>query len=674
MLGEQGAGLTVVVGLPGSGKTSLLAAYASTLRGPVAWYTVSGSGDVEALLWRLGLRLALLGDRRLHDSLRGGLDPSSAAVLLASSMDRTGLTLIVDDLHRLRGSGLRVLLGSTASLLQSSRIIVASRRRPSSLLAEVPGSRLISLAGLSMREAGEMLGKLGLRLEPGLLSSLYAATQGLPLLLRLYAELASAHGAVEALELLQRQGLRGVWRSLVESLGESEASMLRVLAELDEPVPGELAARLCRCRSPMLALYRLADMGLLDVAGEQYQLRDVVKRLRPRGPPPPRDLLVEAGDWFLGRGTPEALVRALRLYTRAGDEARITRLIRLRQARVGLEMSTVAGGYREALREALEKASRSYTRALILLELAPAYLDTGRPREALDAAATAYRVLSRTGDLASLLRAIGLLLYLGPPPGLEAEELAAVGLEAARQLERGGANALAYTALTHFYANLARHRSMRGDALGALEAAEKELEAARKTGVPSIEAEALIHVAAANTYAGRLGEARRHILEALDRALAAGSEPLIGFAYWLLAEIALREERYQEASRYAMEAARIYRGLAIPARLAPVLAIHLASLILQGLREAAAREARELANIILEEKVPMEGYELEALTAAAALAGAPEARLLAERAVESLERRKARFARGEAMPVLRVLHVAGMEKEAEFLESITAPA
>jgi len=634
LLEDAQSGLLVVTGLPGIGKTSLLAKYVAQAARPAAWYSFTGLEDVKSFYWALSLRLSEIGGETPFYSFYGQQLPvQAAAKTLAEAMDSVNLVLVLDDFHMLQDTAVLLLVSKMAALVERAQILVASRRKPSSLLASVPGSRLIELGGLRLQEVRSVLELLGLKLSPAEISRLYSATQGHPLLVRIFAEIAARKGVEAGLRAVESQRLEDLWRSVLESLTPCEAEALSVLAALPAPLPPELLEKLTRCRHIGTAIYHLLDAGLIEDGGEGYTVKDIVRRLRPRrGVAVPRRLTVEAGDWFLSRGTPRSVLHAIRLYDAAGDERRIVKAIRYRMAHIGVEMAPLAGVYVKELTRVLEGSKSPYTRAYILLELAADDTERGRFRDAYEKARSAYEVFRSRHDAAAMLAAIARLLWLYPSP---------IGREEAGRLVEEGEKTAAYiravdafgrAALLLFYSNLARYYASLGETVQALEVVRRELALAEAIGNRFEELHARLHLAVALALNCRHEEALREAEAALSGLYPEAPEPLLATALWVLSGIYLQLGRWREAYRSSKEAYEIFDKYENVYRAAGALAIQAVSLLHLGLHGAARGAAEKLVDLVEEKIGTWRGLEPEGLAALAVLLsqGATPKRLVEE--------------------------------------------
>ena len=176
--------VTVVTGPPGSGKTVLLAAWAGG-RDP-AWISLRPEHRDVARLWReLAAALRPLGTELGPPPRGAGAMPGGMGFhvreALAGAAARA--TLVLDDLHVLRGPALSLVASIAAECGDALRLIVASRSDP-----DLPLGRLrlegrlreVRAADLAftVAEAAELLAALGLALRDDQVQRLVARTEG----------------------------------------------------------------------------------------------------------------------------------------------------------------------------------------------------------------------------------------------------------------------------------------------------------------------------------------------------------------------------------------------------------------------------------------------------------------------------------------------------------------
>jgi LuxR family transcriptional regulator, maltose regulon positive regulatory protein len=185
--------VTVVTGPPGAGKTVLLAAWA---RGrDVAWVSLRPEHVDVAALWR-DLAAALrpagvhLGEPvRAAGSIPDGAD---ARVRPAVAAAAGRATLVLDDLHLLRGPALSVVASLAAECADEVRLVVASRSDPDLPLGRLRledrlGEVRAGDLAFTVPEAAQLLTASGLELRDDQVERLVERTEGWAAGLRLAA-------------------------------------------------------------------------------------------------------------------------------------------------------------------------------------------------------------------------------------------------------------------------------------------------------------------------------------------------------------------------------------------------------------------------------------------------------------------------------------------------------
>ncbi len=385
-VGEQHT-VALVCAPAGYGKTVLLTQWGWRHRledSAVAWVTCKPR-DCEASTLFTTVRDALAlavkdtspadADRlmQLAQPTADSLESSLAQLLMAVSQCRSGITLVLDDVHHLQGDRHSevleaVILGLTSA---GARVALGSRTEPVKLM-----NRLRLLGQVTVVEAAdlalsrEQIEELFTACSPELLDSVYQQTQGWPAAVR-FAVLAAMSGSEndivshdpalasylssEVLGLLPAPAV-AVLRStaVVEEISADLAVHLTGRADagriLDDLFRSQYLIRRIAGQQPWYVVHTLLRQQLLsDLAADDARA--------------PQRQNAAAARWFADQGLPEPALRHARS---SGDPSLLGDLVGANGMRL------IAAGATEYLIECLDEVSRSDDRFVGLAALARA--------------------------------------------------------------------------------------------------------------------------------------------------------------------------------------------------------------------------------------------------------------------------------------------------------------
>jgi len=244
----------LVLGGPGSGKTSLLAYVAEQLKvggAIVAMISASDEPSVDALVARIARALDIDESLAVSDvrALQGSLDLH----LMLRQLRKIGrpVFLFVDDLDAVQE------LGSLASLLENLlveaqgvlRVVLASR--PTGVVSRFQRSRIVDsfeVTGLGLAEAKAFLQRaVGESIPPEALSQILSIANGNPRILQLVAEAVKQSGAADVIDRLA-QGAPALQDALLQLIFDlknrsaAEKALLGCLAVFELATPQQLRA------------------------------------------------------------------------------------------------------------------------------------------------------------------------------------------------------------------------------------------------------------------------------------------------------------------------------------------------------------------------------------------------------------------------------------------------
>jgi tetratricopeptide (TPR) repeat protein len=439
----------VVCGLPGAGKTTLVAATArdwASTRGPVCWLAASADTEPPVLVRRLA---AVLHEAASEDEAteadQASLDRQLEAIVPA--LAATPVLLCIDDAQLLGAAAPTLDMVTHLSAHSGLRVLVASRERMT-----LGDSAQLRLGGLSIDQARALVDRLDPDMPPHQAERLATRTAGNPMLLRLALGQARQPGIDRARLVDGLESDPEVTDRLIDAalagLSAQALDLVTLLAVFRAPVnlyDEELAAQVREWRPGLdrhAAVAELQRRQLLDhptSAALHPLIRDHLV-LRSANDPALRRRLhaiaaarYEADEdpleaaWHVSRsGDPSAAAEVLTAHVHtligrgqnlaAADlAASLLRQItaersadpdlvrRLHLVRGDLLVNTERGDCAQtAYRRALEQPMPAAVRAFVVLRLAESLLERNQPAEALALCADA---LTGIGPREALLSA-----------------------------------------------------------------------------------------------------------------------------------------------------------------------------------------------------------------------------------------------------------------------------
>src|SRR5690349_20333191 len=342
--------VTVISAPPGSGKTSLLRAWAdrSTNVRRVAFVCVDRDQQDAQRFWGTVLD-AIRGQARSIDpqtqsATATALEGNQAVDRVLSEFDEQvdPVVLIIDDLHELRSAEALAQLDHLLAMLPSSaRVVLSSRRDPPirlhqlRLADEVAEIRAADLR-FSERETRELLAASGVTLSDDRAAALHQRTEGWAAGLRLAAISLSRHPDPERFVAEFSGTDRAIGEYLMAEMLErqpSEVQRTLLRTSLVDRVNGELADLLADRPGSEQMLLELEDANAFVVSLDPERtwfryhnlLADFLRlELRRRSADEVPDLHRRAAEWFTRRGQ---FVDAIRHTQAAGDWPGAARLL-----------------------------------------------------------------------------------------------------------------------------------------------------------------------------------------------------------------------------------------------------------------------------------------------------------------------------------------------------------
>lgn len=307
------SGVHVIAGMPGIGKTTLMAAHARRQERPVFWHSFRG---IESLTWlanRLGVFAAEHGDRRLLEALRGDVEPADLRALLLDVLD-SGLAVYFDDVQQIQDEHVQRFVDDA---VQTNGMLYISSRTGLFAAKGRPHVHEMTLHGLDDDAVAAVLAHDGADVGDDLVRRLRPMVGGHPLALHLLTATAHQMGLdVEAVVSRAEDG----------RVADLQAYLLQALdAGLTDPQRRVLTtASIFRTGFDIDALRavatkRIHEKDVMDLVkdhlvvdrGDVYDLHDIVRTFFGQMLDDARPMHAAAAAHFLDQGNTEARIEAM---------------------------------------------------------------------------------------------------------------------------------------------------------------------------------------------------------------------------------------------------------------------------------------------------------------------------------------------------------------------------
>lgn len=341
--------VTLISAPPGSGKTSLLRAWAERARTDrrVKFVPVQRDQHDALQFWRSvlnAIRQASAIEAARLQAIEPAIEGDAFIDLLVSELADAGadLVLVIDDLHELRSPDALSQLETLLNLLpRSVHVVLSARRDPAvrlhqlRLAGEVSDLRSADLR-FTLSETRELLAASGIALSDPLVSALYDRTEGWAAGLRLAAISLSGHPEPDRFVDEFSGTDRAIGEYLMAEMLERqpvEVQNMLLRTSVVEQVNGELADLLAGhagCEQTLLALEEAnAFVMSLDAQRTWFRYHQLLSdflrlELRRTLASEVPELHRKAAAWFADHGE---VVETIRHTLAAGDWATAARLL-----------------------------------------------------------------------------------------------------------------------------------------------------------------------------------------------------------------------------------------------------------------------------------------------------------------------------------------------------------
>lgn len=313
--------VVVVWGLPGAGKTYLIARYALEQDRPVLWYTASSISDLRHFLWKAMLLLNTIGYAELTDLIISELTPSIILDILLKGFEEFGVLIVIDDHHKIVDQDLLKAINYLADNIRRSKLIIISRKKPKGL-PYIKGKVLeIKLSGMELREVVEYFKNRKFNIQDEELVKLYVVTQGIPVLISLYCEMKSLYRGFNLEIFRKRNIISYIINEIYSSLNSAEKRIFDLLVLVDEPIEATIIRDVTDIGSVEYILNSFITRGFVEAIGEtQYVIHDIFRIMEKRIPAEKKKAIYSAiARHYFSRDEPFSFYKALLYFYKSRD-------------------------------------------------------------------------------------------------------------------------------------------------------------------------------------------------------------------------------------------------------------------------------------------------------------------------------------------------------------------
>jgi ATP/maltotriose-dependent transcriptional regulator MalT len=401
-------GLSVVIGLPGIGKTSLASAYAASAisRRPVVWHTVREVDSFGYLTNKIAVFLARFGFSEALEYVQGGGDEDRLKIeLLGKGLDNLRAMTVFDDYQRNRDDRLDTLLEHLWKNCTKVKILLLSRSRPKFYTLGQRASELW-LQGLTLEETKKLLSSWRVEIPEREAEELWRRLSGHPLSLTLFNTLAKERGTSVPLSSLREQLTDFFTREIYSALSPEERDVLLTLSVFRAPIPPRALSEILHLKNLNYLIHNLETKMLLRRQEDMLVVHEVERAAFYGFLDNPEKIHASVAKYYLRSGTPEDTLEALFHLMKSGDTSTVIDVVKKEIERETYRF--VEHGYSSILLsilEQLEEPARSEDRYYLLCLRGKARARLGRWKLASKDLTEAIQIAKRLRDKTLLAHA-----------------------------------------------------------------------------------------------------------------------------------------------------------------------------------------------------------------------------------------------------------------------------
>jgi tetratricopeptide (TPR) repeat protein/DNA-binding Lrp family transcriptional regulator len=304
----------VVIGLPGIGKTYLVAKYAEMQGKPVFWHTFKENDGFSLVIGKISSFLLCLNKKTLFELLERKVRDYSALIEVAiKELIDVSPILVMDNFNLCRDQKVKLLIKE--SMNYGVKVILTSRNKLNDF--SLPNVKEIVLEGIKEKDFREFFEKRGVRIDKRIYE-LAKKLKGHPLALEMIAVESNAEVNLDKIRA-QRKFFDFIINELRKSLSTEEVRCLEALSVFSEPVPVDAIKFITKEALVNSIMRKLEEMLIVKRQGERYSLHELIAKHVHDSSDNSKLLHRRAGEYYRRKGDPFSMIEAMSHYIKGGD-------------------------------------------------------------------------------------------------------------------------------------------------------------------------------------------------------------------------------------------------------------------------------------------------------------------------------------------------------------------